>query len=187
MKHPLREHIEEIIGLTDEEFQFVLGHFDQIKRRKHQFLVQEGEYVNKEYWIVQGCTKTYFLDDKGKEHILRFAMEHYWITDYESFVKRTPSRIYIDCLEDCELLYISFENRDKLTSEMHKMERFWAKKSKLGRIALQSRILSLLKNSAKERYDLLLEQYPKLFQRVPKKLIASYLGVSRETLSRLDS
>ncbi|WP_348637316.1 hypothetical protein [Aquimarina sp. 2201CG14-23] len=67
------------------------------------------------------------------------------------------------------------------------MERFWAQKSKFGRIALQKRILSLLKNSAKERYDLLLEQYPQLFQRVSKKLIASYLGVSRETLSRLDS
>ncbi len=187
MKHPLRQHIEEIINLTDEEFEFVLSHFEQIKRRKHQYLVQEGEYVNKEYWIIKGCTKSYFLDDHGKEHILRFAMEHYWITDYESFVKQTPSKIYIDCLEDCELLYISFENREKLTAEMHKMERFWAKKSKLGRIALQNRILSLLKNSAKERYDVLLEQHPKLFQRVPKKLIASYLGVSRETLSRLDS
>ena len=187
MKHPLRSHIEEIISLTDEEFEFVLEHFESINRRKHQYLVQEGEYVDKEYWIIKGCTKSYFLDDNGKEHILRFAMENYWITDYESFVKQVPSKIYIDCLEDCELLYISFENRDKLTAQMHKMERFWAKKSKLGRIALQSRILSLLKNSAKERYDLLLEQYPKLFQRVPKKLIASYLGVSRETLSRLGS
>ena len=187
MKHPLRSHIEEIISLTDEEFEFVLEHFESINRRKHQYLVQEGEYVDKEYWIIKGCTKSYFLDDNGKEHILRFAMENYWITDYESFVKQVPSKIYIDCLEDCDLLYISFENRDKLTAQMHKMERFWAKKSKLGRIALQSRILSLLKNSAKERYDLLLEQYPKLFQRVPKKLIASYLGVSRETLSRLGS
>ena len=143
--------------------------------------------VNKEYWILSGCVKSYVLDEKGKEHILRFAMEHWWITDYESFVKRTPSKIYIDCIEDCEFLTISFENRDKLTAELHKMERFWAKKSKYGRIALQNRILSLLKHNAKERYELLLEQYPKLFQRVPKKLIASYLGVSRETLSRLDA
>jgi len=70
---------------------------------------------------------------------------------------------------------------------MHKMERFWAKKSKIGRIALQNRILSLLKNSTKENYNQLIEQYPKLFQRVPKKMIAAYLGVSRETLSRLNS
>lgn len=183
----LREHIEEIISLTDQEFDFILGHFDSVKLRKHQFLVQEGEVVKKEYWIVKGCVKSYLLDEDGKQHILRFAMEHWWITDYESFVKQTPSKIFIDCLEDCELLYITHENREKLTLEMHKMERFWAKKSKLGRIALQNRILSLLKNSAKQRYELLLQQYPQLLQRVPKKLIASYLGVSRETLSRLDS
>ncbi len=185
--HPLKQHITEIVPLTDEEFEFVLSHFAHVKKRKHQYLVQEGEVVNKEYWIIKGCVKSYYLDANGKEHILRFAMEHWWITDYESFVKQTPSKIYVDCMEECELLYISFENRDKLTSQMHKMERFWAKKSKLGRIALQNRVLSLLKNSAKERYDLLQEQYPSLIQRVPKKLIASYLGVSRETLSRLNS
>ena len=187
MKHPLRQHIEEIISLTDEEFEFVLSHFETVKKRKHQYIVQEGEIGKKGYWITKGCAKSYFLDENGKEHILQFAMEQWWITDYESFVKQVPSKIYIDCIEDCEFLYISFENRDKLTAQMHKMERFWAKKSKFGRIALQNRILFLLKSSAKERYDLLLEQYPQLFQRVPKKLIASYLGVSRETLSRLDS
>lgn len=84
-------------------------------------------------------------------------------------------------------MYITYENKEKLTEEMHKMEHFWAKKSKFGRIVLQNRILSLLKNSSKERYELLLEQYPKLLQRVPKKLIASYLGISRETLSLLNS
>lgn len=187
MKHPLHQHIEELIPLTDEEFEFVLGHFEPTKKRKHQYIVQEGETVKKEFWIIKGCVKSYFLDQTGKEHILRFAMEHWWITDYESFVKQTPSYIYIDCIEDCEFLYITYENREKLTAQMHKMERFWAKKSKFGRIALQKRILSLLKNSAKERYLLLLEQYPQLIQRVPKKLIASYLGVSRETLSRLNT
>jgi len=90
-------------------------------------------------------------------------MENWWITDYESFVKQTKFKTSIDCIEDSELLYISFENRDKLTDQMHKMERFWARKSKVGRIALQNRILSLLKNSTKVRYGLLLEQYPKLF------------------------
>ncbi|WP_067029816.1 Crp/Fnr family transcriptional regulator [Allomuricauda sp. CP2A] len=183
--HPLRKHIEELINLTDEEFDMVLSHFEPIKKRKHQYLVQEGELVDKEFWVLKGCLKSYFVDDEGKEHILQFGMENWWITDYESFVKQTPSKISIDCIEDSELLYITFENREKLTAQMHKMERFWAKKSKYGRIALQNRILSLLKNSAKERYDVLLEQYPQLFQRVPKKLIAAYLGVSRETLSRL--
>ncbi len=187
MKHPLRAHIEELIKLTDEEFELVLSYFKTTTKRKHQYILQEGEIADKEYWIVKGCLKSYFFDENGKEYILQFGMEDWWITDYESFVKQSKSKIYIDCIEDCELLYITYENREKLTKEMHKMERFWAKKSKFGRIALQNRILSLIKNSSKERYELLLEQYPKLFQRVPKKLIASYLGVSRETLSRLSS
>ncbi|MCK8520502.1 Crp/Fnr family transcriptional regulator [Aquimarina sp. D1M17] len=187
MKHPLREHIEEIIPLTDEEFDVILSYFQHIKKRKHQYIVQEGEIVDKEYWIIKGCLKSYFLDEDGKEHIIQFGMENWWITDYESFVKQIQSKTSIDCIEDSELLYITYENREKLTSEMHKMERFWAKKSKMGRIALQNRVLALLKSSTKEQYEMLLEQYPKLFQRVPKKMIASYLGVSRETLSRLNS
>ncbi len=187
MPHPLRQHIEKIINLTDEEFDFVLSHFEQIKKRKHQHILQKDEIANKEYWIISGCLKSSFFDNDGKEHILQFGMENWWITDYDSFINQSKSKIYIDCIEDSELLYITYENREKLTSKMHKMERFWAKKSKYGRIALQNRILSLLKNSSKERYELLLEQYPKLFQRVPKKLIAAYLGVSRETLSRLNS
>ena len=88
MTHPLRQHIEELIELTDEEFEFVLSHFKPVKKRKHQYLVQEGEIVKKEYWILNGCVKSYFLNDDGKEHILRFAMEDWWITDYESFVKQ---------------------------------------------------------------------------------------------------
>jgi CRP-like cAMP-binding protein len=187
MIHPLRQHIEEIISLTNEEFEFILSHFESIKKRKHQYLIQEGEFVNKEYWVIKGCLKTYFFDDTGKEHILQFAMENWWSSDYEAFIKKTKAKTSIDCLEDCELMYITSENREKLTTEMHKMERFWAKKGRMGRIAQQNRILSLLKNSAKERYELLLKQYPQLFQRVPKKLIAAYLGVSRETLSRLSS
>ena len=96
-------------------------------------------------------------------------MKNWWITDYESFVNKSKFKTSIDCIEDSELLSITFKNREKLTSEMHKMERFWAKKNKLGRIAFHNKVLSLLQNSVKERYNLLLKQYPKLFQRVPKK------------------
>jgi CRP/FNR family cyclic AMP-dependent transcriptional regulator len=184
-QHPLRQHIEEIISLTDEDFAYILSHFKPIIRRKNQFVVQEGEAVHKEFFVVKGCLKTFFFDHGGKEHILQFSMENWWATDYEAFVNGTLATVSIDCIEDCELLYITYEDREKLSREMHKMERFWAIKTKLGYIALQKRILSLLKDTAQERHDKLLQQYPQLFMRVPKKLIAAYLGVSRETLSRL--
>ena len=185
--HPLKTHIDEIVPLTNEEFDYVLSHFTAVNKRKHQFIVQEGELANKEFWVIKGCLKSYFFDDTGKEHILQFAMENWWVTDYDAFINQTTANISVDCIEDCELLYITYQNREKLTAEMHQMERFWAKKTKLGYIALQNRVLSLLKNTANERYNSLFKQYPHLFQRVPKKMIASYLGVSRETLSRLDS
>ena len=76
MMHPLRKHIEELINLTDEEFDMVLSHFEPIKKRKHQYLVQEGELVDKEFWVLKGCLKSYFVDDEGKEHILQFGMEN---------------------------------------------------------------------------------------------------------------
>lgn len=185
--HPLKAHINKIISLTEEEFTYVLSHFTAVNKRKHQFIVQENELIDKEYWVIKGCLKSYFFDDAGKEHILQFAMENWWITDYDAFTNQMKAKISVDCLEDCELLYITYENREKLSKEMHQMERFWAKKTKLGYIALQNRVLSLLRNTAKERYEMLLKQYPHFFQRVPKKMIAAYLGVSRETLSRLDS
>jgi CRP-like cAMP-binding protein len=183
--HPLRAHIEEIITVSDEEFEYILGHFVPLSRKKNQYIVQEGDEVVKEFWVLSGCLRSCYYDNAGKEHILQFSLENWWVTDYQAFHKKNKSTLSIDCIEDCELLYITFENREKLSKEMHKMETFWARKTKLGYIALQNRILSLLNNTASERYEMLLEQYPTLFQRVPKKMIASYLGVSRETLSRL--
>lgn len=91
----------------------------------------------------------------------------------------------IDCIEDTEVLCISATDREKLCAEMHKMEHFFRKKSNAGYVALLRRILSLLNDNAKQRYQQFVEQYPKLLKKVPKTLIASYLGVSRETLSRL--
>jgi CRP/FNR family cyclic AMP-dependent transcriptional regulator len=187
MSQLLRRHIEEIIApLSNQEFDHILSHFTAVRRKKHQFIIQADEDVKNDYWVLKGCLKAYTLDADGKEHILSFAMENWWVTDYNAYHNKIKSGIFISCIEDCELLAITLENREELCKEMHKMEHFWNVKTKNGYIALQKRVLSLLKNSAQERYEQLLEQYPKLFQRVPKKMIASYLGVSRETLSRFN-
>jgi CRP-like cAMP-binding protein len=183
----LRQHIEKIVQLTDSEFDFVLTHFSYKKLKKHQFLIQEGDYVNNDFWVVKGLIKAYHSDADGKEHIMQFAMEDWWVTDYQAYFNQTQSILNVDCLEDTEVLCLSLENREKVCAELHKMEHFFRKKSNTGYIALQRRILSLLNSSAKERYEQFLTQYPTLLQRVPKTLIAAYLGVSRETLSRLSS
>lgn len=182
----LRRHIEAIIDLTDEEFEYIASHFHTKKLRKHAFLVQEGDLVENEYFVVKGALKAYFYDaEKAKEHIFQFAVEDWWITDREAFMKKTKAQISIDCLEDCELLSLSRADRDKLCEEMPKFERYLLTKISYGYISQQKRVLTLIKNNAKERYSLFMEQYPHLLQRIPKTLIASYLGVSRETLSRM--
>lgn len=186
MSHILRNQIEEHTLLSDEEFDYILSHFETKKLKKHQFLIQENETVEKNYFVINGCLKAYHIDSTGKEHILQFAIQNWWITDFQAFFNQTKSTLFIDCIEESELLSLSFENAEKLCSEMHKMEHFFRKKSNSGYIALQQRILSMLNNNPKEQYDKLLLQNPVLFQKVPKKLIASYLGVSRETLSRFN-
>ena len=182
----LRNQIEEHSLLSDEEFDYILSHFETKKLKKHQFLIQENETVEKNYFVINGCLKAYHIDSTGKEHILQFALQNWWITDFQAFFNQTKSTLFIDCIEESELLSLSFENAEKLCSEMHKMEHFFRKKSNSGYVALQQRILSMLNNNPKEQYDKLLLQNPILFQKVPKKLIASYLGVSRETLSRFN-
>lgn len=187
MSIKLREHIEKIVSLTDDEFAFVLSHFTLKKLKKHQFLIQAGDTVTHSYFVVSGLIKASHNDDSGKEHIMQFAMEDWWVSDYQAYHFLTPATLSLDCLEDTEVLCLSYENSEKLCAELHKAEYFFRRKSNFGYVALQQRILSLLTTSAKERYEQLLRQYPSLFQRVPKTLLASYLGVTRETLSRLSS
>ncbi|NML21218.1 Crp/Fnr family transcriptional regulator [Pseudoflavitalea sp. G-6-1-2] len=185
MSHPLRQHIEKITPLSDQEFEYILSHFTLRKLRKHQFLVQEGDAVLTDNFVLRGLLKASYTNDEGKEHILQFAMEDWWVSDYQAYANQTKAMLNIDCLEDVEVLGITLTNREKLCADLHKIEHFFRIKLNGGFLASQRRILSLLNNNASERYDLLLHQYPSLFQRVSKTLIASYLGVSRETLSRL--
>ena len=183
----LLQQIEKIVHLTDQEFDYILSHFVTKKFKKHQFVIQEGQSVENDYFILSGCLKSYFTDNNGKEHILQFGMQDWWITDYQAYYDQSKATITIDCVENSELLCLSASNREKLCSELHKIEHFFRKKTNRRNIALQQRILSLLSNNAKEKYEQLLQLYPQLFQKVPKHLIASYLGVTRETLSRLNT
>ncbi|MGF1923716.1 MAG: Crp/Fnr family transcriptional regulator [Bacteroidia bacterium] len=187
MSQLLRQHFEKITSLTDQEFQYILSHFSTKKLKKHQFLIQEGNAVTTDHFVIKGLLKASFTNQDGKEHILQFAMEDWWVTDFQAYFNQTNATLNIDCIEEVEVLCLSLTNREKLCAELHKIEHFFRRKSNFGYIALQRRILSLLNNNAKERYEELLVNYPNLFQRVPKTLIASYLGVSRETLSRFSS
>ncbi len=185
MSQLLRKNIEAISPLTDDEFEYILSHFEYKKFKKHSFLVQEGNDVRCEYFVLKGCVKAYITDKTGKDFIFQFGTEDWWITDREAFFKKTKATHNVDCIEDCEVLGITLANREKLASEMHKYEHFLVMRANLGYVSLLKRIQSMIMEDAKERYEQFIEQYPKFHNQIPKSLIASYLGISRETLSRL--
>ncbi|MDR7211231.1 Crp/Fnr family transcriptional regulator [Flavobacterium piscis] len=187
MQEKLRTHIEKIISLTDDEFSIIHGFFTTAKFKKKEFLIREGKSVTQAYFVLSGLLKLTFMDNSGKHHIVSFAMEDWWESDFPAYFNQTKATMSLQCLEDTEVYCLSFENYQKLCTDFQKMQSFLLKKSNLGFIAAQQRILSLITTNAKERYEQLLQLHPTLFQRVSKTQLAAYLGVSRETLSRLSS
>lgn len=183
----LRNHIEEIVPVTDAEFDLIKTLFKPKRTLKNQFLINEGDEVKHEFLVLSGIFKVFYLDEQGKEFILQFATENWWMSDYPAFFLSKKATMYIECIEAGEVLVSTLETREKLSSELHKMEHFYRIKLTNGYIALQQRVRLLLSSTPQQRYEAFSKLYPDLLQRIPKKLIAEYLGVSRETLSRLYS
>lgn len=187
MQEILRQHIEKIVPLTDDEFTFVQSYFTFKSYKKRELLIRKGERARYSYFVVKGLLALSYEDDSEKEHIVAFAMEDWWESDYRAWFTQSPASMSLQCLEDTEVFCLSLEDYQQLCAGLGKMEHFFLGKANAGHVASQQRILSFLTSNAKDRYNQLLERYPLLFQRVPKTMLASYLGVSRETLSRLTS
>jgi CRP-like cAMP-binding protein len=183
----LRQHIEKVIPLTDDEFAFVEKHFVFKRFKKHQFMVQVGELVPYNYFLLSGLTKLVYTDEQAdKQYILAFAMEDWWDNDFQAYYTRTKATLSMECLEDTEALCLSLDDFNALRAGLPKIDGFFLEKVMAGFLAGQRRILSLMTSSAQERYKQLVGLHPSLLQRLPKTQLAAYLGVSRETLSRMD-
>ncbi|MEZ0005576.1 CRP-like cAMP-binding protein [Flavobacterium sp. 28YEA47A] len=184
-KKILRQHIAKTASLTEEEFEHFFSHFKPESFKKGQVIVNEGDDVEKEYFVLSGCLKAFFMNDNIKMHILQFTMPTWWTSDYAALYNKTKATITIDCISDAEVLSITNEAREKICRELQQAEYFFRWRTNKGYVAVQKRLLSFMNNDAKTRYEELLALYPALYNMVPKHLIAAYLGVSRETLSRL--
>ena len=184
-KNILKEHVLKTTSLTDAEFDYFFSHFKLESFKKGQNIISEGDEVEKEYFVLSGCLKAFFVNDEVKMYILQFAMPTWWTSDYGSLYNKTKATTNVDCVSDAEVLSISNSNREKICSELHQAEHFFRWRTNRGYVATQKRLLSFMNNNVKTRYEELLLLYPALYNMVPKHLIAAYLGVSRETLSRL--
>jgi CRP-like cAMP-binding protein len=183
----LLQHLNTYIQLTAEEFAECTLLFKYRKYRKYQYILQNGDITRYETLILKGCTRTYEVDDKGVEHIIQFGLETWWIGDLHSFLTGTPSRLNIDCLEDTEVLQISKADLEKLYDKVPKLERFFRILIQKAYVAAIDRIYSNLSKPAAERYREFIDKYPHIEQRVPDHQIASYLGITPQSLSRIRS
>jgi CRP-like cAMP-binding protein len=184
-KEILKQHIAKTASLSEEEFEHFFSHFKAESFKKGEVVINEGDDVEKEYFVLSGCLKTFFMNDNIKMHILQFTMPTWWTSDYAALYNKSKATITIDCISDAEVLSITNEAREKICRELHQAEYFFRWRTNKGYVAAQKRLLSFMNNDAKTRYEELLALYPALYNIVPKHLIAAYLGVSRETLSRL--
>ena len=173
------------IHLTPEEIKILQSKFTHKHFRKHQYILQQGELSRFENFIVTGLTRTYEVDEKGQEHILQFGMEDWWIGDMYSFLSGKPSAFNIDCLEDTEVLRITKPNLELLYSEVPKMNQYFRLLLEKALIATNQRIIASLRKTAAERYLEFLEKYPRIDQRVSNHQIASFLGITPQSLSRV--
>jgi len=183
----LFDYIQKLSGqtLSADEKQTITTHFKPKKIRKRQYFLQEGDVCKYAGFIVKGAAKTYTVDEKGHEHILKLSIEDWWLADFESYYHLKPSRFNIEALEDMEILQIA----NALVEEFMKpIPAFSAMQNVLSQnntIAAQKRMQSAISQTGEERFQELFNDYPHFIQRFSQNLIASYLGLTPESLSRI--
>jgi CRP-like cAMP-binding protein len=185
MIQPLIDNVNVFVRLSPEEEEMFASHFTFKAYRRRQYILQEGNSSRYQSFIVKGVTRTYEVDENGQEHILQFGLENWWVGDLYSFLKDTKSNYNIDCLEDTEVLQITYPDLELLYQRVPKMERYFRINIENTFIASTSRISSTLAKSAMERYKEFIKRFPQIEQRVPDRQIASYLGITPQSLSRL--
>jgi len=181
----LRAHIEKRVPLTDEEFSISAKYFVPKSLKKHQFLLNEGDVCKNLGFVNNGCLREYTIDSKGTEHIIQFAIEDWWVSDLHSFLSGLPATYNIDAIQDSEVLLLEKSAREELLDNCPKMERFFRLLLESNYVATHNRINDTLSTSAEERYLKFIKTYPKLFEQVPQNQIASYLGITPQSLSRI--
>jgi len=172
-------------SFSEDDLQKCRNHFVPKRIRKRQYVLQEGDVCIRAVFIERGSLCSYYIDDKGTQHVIQFAFEGWWIGDLYSFLTGEQSKMNIEALEDSDVLTIDRQEHFKLLNEVPKYETYYRILFQDAYIALQRRVSSTIGLSAEAKYQRLVNQYHSFINRVPLHLIASYLGVSPETLSRI--
>lgn len=183
--HPLILHIRKALPLDAETAARVLGAFTPVKVKKKEMLQQEGRKAHQMYFVVKGCLRMFFIDDKGLEHTTQFALEHWWMADHMALLKQAPAEFSIQAVEGSDLMVISYSDLEKLLSQLPALERYFRWVYQRAYAAAQMRVKIHAPHSKEILYRQFAAQYPEFIQRVPQYLLASFLGFTPEYLSEL--
>ncbi|MGJ8716439.1 MAG: Crp/Fnr family transcriptional regulator [Maribacter stanieri] len=185
MKELLIQNILNHITLSKKELDSFCSLFNQKEVHKKNFLLREGEICKFEGFVIKGLFRVYHIDSNGFEQVLYFAQKSWWITDIDSFTNEKPSQLYIQALEDSEVLLISKKDKEFAYNNIPKIENLFRVMTQKTHIALQRRMIDNLSKTADQRYMDFIEKYPNLFQQLTNVQIAAYLGISHEFLSKI--
>jgi CRP-like cAMP-binding protein len=179
------EIFDKRVPLTEEEQVFIKNYLTVKKLRKRQYLLQEGDVCKVMAFVEKGALRLYRVNEDGTEHIVQFALDGWFIADLYSFLTYEPSTYNIDAIEDSELVLISRSASDELRKLSAKYQEYVFQATSEAYIQLERRITSAISLGLEERYKDLIANYPNIIQRVPQHMIASYMGLTPETLSRV--
>lgn len=185
MTNKIAEYIEKFVKLTEEESQIFSSYFKEVKIKKRQFIVQPNFTARHRHYVLKGAFRSYVVGDDGQEHTITFAIDDWWITDYNSYIFQQPATMFVVALEDSIIIQIDYDNEQELKQLSPKFEKFFRIMAERGLASQQRRIISNLTQTAEERYDNFVSKYPQIVQRVPQYALASYLGMTTEFLSRI--
>jgi len=187
MSESLKNHIQKFIEITGQDYAKILTYFTTIEVTKKQNLLVEGKICESNYFVSKGCLRMFFINEKGLEQTVQFALENWWLADYTSFSSQKPSDFYIQAIEKSEVLVLDFLSQEKMLNEFPQMERYFRLVHQRAHAASQFRIKMLYSMSREELYYLFNKRYPEFVQRIPQYLLASFLGFTPEYLSEIRS
>ncbi|WP_417290974.1 Crp/Fnr family transcriptional regulator [Corallibacter sp.] len=185
MYESIISHVKNYVEASNADIQVLTDKLNEVCVSKHTYLLQPGTHVMHEYFVIKGCLIAYYLDSKGHKHTVQFAIENWWVGDFDAFFNHKPSNLFIETIESSKLFSITYDDLNTLFQEAPIYERYFRLLTTNAFIAQRKRILSALQNDTKTRYLEFCNAYPNIEDRVPNYHIANYLGVSAESLSRI--
>ncbi len=181
------QNISKHISLTPKEESLFLSKTETKHYKAKTILQHAGQVCNEGYFVNSGLLRSFNINDNIVEHVMSFACEGWWISDMYSLLSQKPGNLFIEVLEDAEIVVLSKKNQDQLYLEIPKLERFFRILTENSLVANQERLMDNLSLTAEERFEKFCKKYPTLIQKVPQKQIASFIGVTPEFFSKMKS